>query len=1019
MIRPELEELVQHVAMVKRDDPMAPVTVIVPSDAAGRSVGWRLAAGVGDGPPAIAGVRITTLARLAESVAAVRLHPRRPLLSAVLAAAWRGELARHANDRGWLLRGVWDHPATVSAMVRSYRDLREVPPSAWPDLDPSSVAGEALRLSRRVRDALRGQWYDQQDLYAEAVDLCRDAPAVFEEFGTLLMFLPGEEGPSANRFLEALGEAHPLVLVQPGPARVPTRVLHASDSDDEVRCIVREVVAALAVPGQRAHRLAIVHPSPRPYARLLHAHLNAAGVAFNGRGGTPVVESSIARAFLGTLGLAGHGFPRSAVFDILYTWRCRQFDGSAVPAVTWERTSRAANIVGGLDPISDWGLRLDTFTAQAEERETTVTGWRRDRIREEREAAHALRGFIVELAARLHDIHIAPTWREVVERSLALLSDVFGEVGEAASGHSEEHRAHATVRAVLTDLVALDAHHPPSGLSTLVDVLVTELGQPTPRVGTFGSGVFVGDLAQARGMDLDRIWIVGLSEDAYPGRGHEDALLPDWLRQDTPGLQSYRDRVARKCRDLDAAFAAATHVTASFPRGDLRRSTERLPSRLLLPTLRGILGRPDLSATTWKEVPAVEGIVDCASFAHGVTTTPFPATVQEWQVRNVAAGGTIEDAAHASALEMNEARSGDRFTRFDGNLSGVEGLPNYAHEGFEISPTRLEGYAVCPFAFFVHRLLGAQPIEEPASTGPISAIELGNIFHNTMDGFIQQEKAAGTLPGPAEPWTELHEKRLFAAARTAIAGHRAKGLIGHPTLWEFQEERVMAEFRAMLHFDTEWRAANRSRPVDSELAFGGTHPHPAVEVEVPAGVVRFTGSADKVDVSDGAVFVTDIKSGSARRFKDIGASRNHEDESASWTVGGTKLQLPIYAKAAREAFGLEASEARYWFVHGASAGTEVNLPLTPDVEASFAEDVGVLVDHIARGHFIAKPSRDPGFLWVDCDYCTPHGQGHAIARDAYEDKRLAPELLELLMLIDPDGAAALVKRMSELERAAT
>jgi inactivated superfamily I helicase len=86
---------------------------------------------------------------------------------------------------------------------------------------------------------------------------------------------------------------------------------------------------------------------------------------------------------------------------------------------------------------------------------------------------------------------------------------------------------------------------------------------------------------------LDVVFVVGLAEELVPGRLREDALLPERVRALAPGqLAPLRDRLDRQHRQLLAALAAAPERIVSFPRGDLRRSSTRLPSRWLLPSLR-------------------------------------------------------------------------------------------------------------------------------------------------------------------------------------------------------------------------------------------------------------------------------------------------------------------------------------------------------------------------------------------------------------------------------------------------
>jgi RecB family exonuclease len=170
-----------------------------------------------------------------------------------------------------------------------------------------------------------------------------------------------------------------------------------------------------------------------------------------------------------------------------------------------------------------------------------------------------------------------------------------------------------------------------------------------------------------------------------------------------------------------------------------------------------------------------------------------------------------------------------------------------------------------------------------------------------------------------------------------------------------------------------------------------------VPVAVPGGrVVLFRGRADRVDrAEDGTLIVVDLKTGSKSAFKDLG----EEDPVA----GGTKLQLPVYAYAARQRYGTADTpvEAAYWFVRR-DRGAWVSLPLTPAVGQVYAETLGVIADGIAGGVFPQRPSRQPGWGFVDCPYCDPDGLGHKEARARWERKRDDPALSAYTGLTEPD-----------------
>ncbi len=158
------------------------------------------------------------------------------------------------------------------------------------------------------------------------------------------------------------------------------------------------------------------------------------------------------------------------------------------------------------------------------------------------------------------------------------------------------------------------------------------------------------------------------------------------------------------------------------------------------------------------------------------------------------------------------------------------------------------------------------------------------------------------------------------------------------------------------------------------------------------------GSADKVDIDvDGRIYVTDIKTGSRRHFKDI----SPDDP----VVGGTKLQLPAYAYAARSRFGDPSTPVTtgYWFVRREPG--RIQLDLNEAVAATYAHAIDVIVRSVAAGLFPPKAPETADFAWVQCPYCNPDGIGHAENRERWERMRHDAVLSELVALVDRDASS--------------
>ena len=159
-----------------------------------------------------------------------------------------------------------------------------------------------------------------------------------------------------------------------------------------------------------------------------------------------------------------------------------------------------------------------------------------------------------------------------------------------------------------------------------------------------------------------------------------------------------------------------------YPRGDLRRTTERMPSRFLLDTVEALTGArvygDDLLRLD------ADWLLQVPSFAAGIARVPFPATEQEHRLRALLDhsrrdGGDIAtsalraaDPALARGLDCALARASTAFTRFDGNLGGLP-VPSPAGDDAVVSPTRLEHWAISPFDYLMEHILRVEIPELP------------------------------------------------------------------------------------------------------------------------------------------------------------------------------------------------------------------------------------------------------------------------------------------------------------------
>jgi ATP-dependent helicase/nuclease subunit B len=988
------------VRVAKRDEALAPVTVVVPTNSVGVAARRRLASGelgpLASAGRGIAGVTFLTVYRLAELLAAPTLAAanRRPVSTPVVASAVRGVLTRAPG----VFASVASHPATEEALVAAHRELADLD-DAQLDLlaQQHPRAREVVRVHRAARGALREDWYDERDLMRTATQLVSGGTELLGDFGTIVCFLPQRWSPPAAQLVGALAQRSEVVIVAgltgspkadavvlASLARVGAKldddhlaaiekprgseIISTTDPDDEVRNVVRGVVDAMR-SGVPLERMAILYGADDPYARLLHEHLLLAEIPHNGASVRVLSDSVLGRSLLRLLSVGESGFRRDAVCGLFAAAPVLDGRGRPVPAVAWERISRAAGVVGG---IEEWRSRLDTYAARQPDDE---------RGARERAGAVALREFVDALANTLVPARAPASWGELAQWAHTLIRRFLGTEARRVGWPEFEQDAARRVEALLDRLAGLDTVDQNPSAAVFRRTLEIELDGARDRIGRLGEGVLVGPPSFALGVDLERVWVCGLAEGLFPAVPHDDPLLADTERASLDGdLRLRAERVDDDERAVLAALASTSgDRILTMPRGDLRRSTEHVPSRFL--------------ADTTAAVPPVHPRV-VASYVDGLARVEFPASRHELGVRGALARagwvGALPEVARGRSLTT--ARASRDFTRYDGNLAtlGARLAPlGLTGTDRSVSPTRLELWAGCPHAYFVRHVLHIEPVERPEEVLQLSPLDRGSIIHEVLDRFLRE--------GAQAPWTDRDRTRLHEIADEECAGAVARGVTGRRLLWDRERRLMTAELDDFLTADGTYRSERHAETLATELAFGvADATMDAVEFALSDGrQLRLRGKADRVDRAGHHLIVIDYKTGSHERYVGLGPDNPVDN--------GHRLQLPVYAYAARAAFGAPETpvEAAYWFV-GRGENRLIGYDVDAQVDEVFDATVRAIVDGIEAGCFVANPPPPGPRPFVSCQYCDPDGLGTADRWRDWERKYAAPELDGYRALLEGD-----------------
>lgn len=1050
--RPAAEALRQAIHEGKGGDPLSPVSVVVPSNHVGVATRRLLASGrlgpVSAQGSGIVAVGFLTVYRTGELLGASTLAAsgRRPVSTPVLGAALRAELA----ERPGAFASVATHPATETALVGAYRELRDLSAAALDALAGQSPRAEdVVRLVRAARHRLEGAFYDEEDLLDAAADAVRaDAPAT-AALGTVLVYLPQRLSRHAAGLLKAVADGRAVTVIagvtgvasadaevigsvrlltdgaEPAPREgiapreivhpETTRIVTASDADEEVRAALRTVLAS-ARDGTPLDRIALLFASPEPYARLAYEQLQAAGVPMNGTAIMPLTARIAGRTLLGLLTLPEGGFRRDEVFAWLAGARMLH-RGRAVPIAAWERLSREAGVVGGREQWDRLLSRLAeelTVAADADDHDPEAPSWRADQRRRRATRAAALREFVLALIDDLDLAASAPrSWPAWAAWGRTHLDTLLGGEVRRDGWPRTERRAAERVELALDRLAGLGQLEGPVPLDVFTRTLELELEVDLGRVGRMGEGVLVAPLEMGIGLDLDVVVGLGLAEGVLPRPARDDSLLPDRERMAAGDELPLRAAaIERQHRFWLAALATSARHLLCVPRGDLRGNKERIPSRWVLDAAGDLAGRPWYSEDLRAPHPDVPWLEHVASFDAGLRSVRFPVSDQEYRLRSLLAGtgdgqapGQAADARFAAGSEVIASRRSRAFTRFDGNLAGLE-VPSPAVG--VTSATRVEGWVACPFAYLLHNVLDVEAVENPEDELEITPMARGSLVHDVLEVFVNEVLArpGGSQPEPGAPWTPADRARLIEIAEEVCARYEGRGATGRPIFWQRDKRRLLNELLSALDLDDRFRASHRTRPIAAELAFGfpgatvGTVP-----IDLPDGrQVAFRGRADRVDRGeDGTLHVVDYKTGKADDY--VSLSEENPDQ------GGRRFQLVVYGQAART-MQEDASapvRAEYWFVSSKGKFKQIGYQITPAVLERAGHNLQTVVRGVEEGVFPPYPtttSTTPRGRRLDCPFCDPDGLGVVDLRRAWDRKREDPALGGFAALVAPEADPA-------------
>jgi len=423
---------------------------------------------------------------------------------------------------------------------------------------------------------------------------------------------------------------------------------------------------------------------------------------------------------------------------------------------------------------------------------------------------------------------------------------------------------------------------------TLRDVGIAALGGR-------GGGVQVLSATAARARTFSQLFVIGLERDVFPRVVSEDPLLPDRLRRQLEAVLLDIPIKARGYAEERFLFAqlcaAADRVQLSW-----QATSDDGKERAVSPLVQRLRVAHEMR----DEAPVAPLVWD----AH---ETPRPA--HEHAVR--AGLARDEDAAvHATAQALApllgsgaeaaaRSRAASLSFRDDWRPPSVLG-PHLGQIGDalattrELSVTRLEAIARCPWRAFLEKLLGLQPPPDALAALPeLSPLLVGNAVHGALEEIVRRAGVKVGVPlaealaeAPAEVRWPPPEELAAIVGQAARAAAGDDGIL-MPGFAELLARRAHAYLERVQRID--WPSGLRSGVRGAEVEC-------ALDLAIPRDEpLRVTCRADRVDQTEEGLALTDYKTG--KPISDAKTAKTRAAHFLEQVVAGKKLQAVAYAAA--------------------------------------------------------------------------------------------------------------------------
>ncbi len=733
------------------------------------------------------------------------------------------------------------------------------------------------------------------------------------------------------------------------------------------------------------HDVAVIFRQPEVEVPILAETFRLRGIPYFVHGGSNLADRPLSKAIMAIASLEAVRFSREAIFTAM------ELVAAALPesvAVAWDvqqwraltneprflageeswNTGTAALIEEARRNLHKAGAST-VMSAEDEEAGSSISA-----VQQRLEAAQSLRTAWCALQQAAAGWPLSLSWKEwaqlIDQRFSGLLSasrdwPLFSAVIDGLSNLDHVIRTAKFERQVSRDKLA----------AALMQ-LISSLSYPEGRFQRRGVNLF--STSAARGLCFPLVIIPGLEEGRFPVRLRQDPLLLDAERLHIGGLSLKSQRVEEEKLLFEmAARSAEKRLVLMTSRLDESSDRERIPSQFFLRVAAAVRGGAvclrdlkegtipgfrsvslDRQAPRESEIAIDEGEIRLRLL-----------TARRDSARTVLkALAPLEPLRLDRSLAFDSARWSRKLTEFDGRLRDPRLIAWTAERmgasAGQVSASRLEEYAKCPYFFFLKRVMGLEAWEEPEAAVVMDPLERGLIIHSILEGFLHDFCGERFAAAPQD----ILEQSLESRARVILDKSRPAGM--PDLLWEIESEGLLMMLRNWLVYEKN-RIKEGLFPAQLERVFGefsAREQYPALRVKAGRHHFAFRGRIDRIDFSaDGKrARVIDYKTGTL--------PKSMAGKTRTPLMSGERIQIVIYhdALSVLEEFqDVEAVDGEYLHLQPKD-GRIVPCSFTGEELRQASQELPrvlkILGDGIISGVFFA---RTKGAVWPygHCEYC--------------------------------------------------